>query len=129
MKALVKEIVEEHYNITEGADGNLNYLWYMYHKGTKEGDWKPFIYMAELQLLKRFDYINDSEIQNLVSMMESEDEDNMSIVNLAIMSLRQLRVKEHGIYNKAKKEYSKLAEIYTTEILNHEVFTQTMKAR
>ena len=129
MKALVKEIVEEHYNITEGADGNLNYLWYMYHKGTKEGDWKPFIYMAELQLLKRFKYINDSEIQNLVSMMESEDEDNMSIVTLAIMSLRQLRLKEHGIYNKAKKEYSKLAEIYPTEILNHEVFTQTMKAR
>ena len=129
MKALVKEIVEEHYNITEGADGNLNYLWYMYHKGTKEGDWKPFIYMAELQLLKRFKYINDSEIQNLVSMMESEDEDNMSIVTLAIMCLRQLRVKEHGIYNKAKKEYSKIAEVYTTEILNHDVFTQTMKAR
>lgn len=129
MKALVKEIVEEHYNITEGVDGNLNYLWYMYHKGTKEGDWKPFIYMAELQLLKRFKYINDFEIQNLVSMMESEDEDNMSIVTLAIMCLRQLRVKEHGIYNKAKKEYSKIAEVYTTEILNHEVFTQTMKAR
>ena len=129
MKTLVKEIVEEHYNITEGADGNLNYLWYMYHKGTKEGYWKPFIYMAELQLLKRFDYINDSEIQNLVSMMESEDEDNMSIVTLAIMSLRQLRVKEHGIYNKAKKGYSKISEVYPTEILNHDVFTQTMKAR
>ena len=129
IKALVKEIVEEHYNITEGADGNLNYLWYMYHKGTKEGDWKPFIYMAELQLLKRFNYINDSEIQNLVSMMESDDEDNMSIVTLAITSLRQLRIKEHGIYNKAKKEYSKLAELYTNEILNHEVFTQTMKSR
>ena len=129
MKALVKEIVEEHYNITEGADGNLNYLWYMYHKGTKEGNWKPFIYMAELQLVKRFDYINDSEIQNLVSMMESEDEDNMNIVTLAITSLRQLRVKEHGIYNKAKKGYSKIAEVYPTEILNHEVFTQTMKAR
>jgi len=132
MKALVKEIVEEHYNITKGIDGNLsslNYLWYMYHKGTKEGYWKPFIYMAELQLLKRFDYINDSEIQNLVSMMESDDEDNMSIVTLAIMSLRQLRIKEHGIYNRAKKEYSKIAETYPSEILNHEVFTQTMKAR
>ena len=129
MKALVKEIVEEHYNITEGVDGNLNYLWYMYHKGTKEGDWKPFIYMAELQLLKRFDYINDSEIQNLVGMMESEDEDNMSIVTLAITSLRNLRVKEHGIYNRAKKEYSKISEVYPTEILNHDVFTQTMKAR
>ena len=62
-------------------------------------------------------------------MMESEDEDNMNIVTLAITSLRNLRVKEHGIYNKAKTEYSKLAEIYPTEILNHEVFTQTMKAR
>jgi hypothetical protein len=129
MKALVKEIVEEHYNITEGVDGNLNYLWYMYHKGTKEGNWKPFVYMAELQLVKRFSYVNDSEIQNLVSMMESEDEDNMNIVTLAITSLRQLRVKEHGIYNKAKKGYSKIAEVYSSEILNHEVFTQTMKAR
>jgi hypothetical protein len=45
------------------------------------------------------------------------------------MSLRQLRIKEHGVYNKAKKGYSKLAEIYPTEILNHDVFTQTMKAR
>ena len=132
MKALVKEIVEEHYNITKGIDGNLsslNYLWYMYHKGTKEGYWKPFIYMAELQLLKRFDYINNSEIQNLVGMMESEDEDNMSIVTLAIISLRQLRITEHGIYNRAKKEYSKIAETYPSEILNHEVFTQTMKAK
>ena len=129
MKVLVKEIVEEHYNITEGVDGNLNYLWYMYHKGTKEGNWKPFVYMAELQLVKRFSYVNDSEIQNLVSMMESEDEDNMNIVTLAITSLRQLRVKEHGIYNKAKKGYSKIAEVYSSEILNHEVFTQTMKAR
>ena len=129
MKVLVKEIVEEHYNITEGVDGNLNYLWYMYHKGTKEGNWKPFVYMAELQLVKRFSYVNDSEIQNLVGMMESEDEDNMNIVTLAITSLRQLRVKEHGIYNKAKKGYSKIAEVYSSEILNHEVFTQTMKAR
>jgi hypothetical protein len=62
-------------------------------------------------------------------MMESEDEDNMSIVTLAIISLRQLRITEYGIYNRAKKEYSKIAEVYPTEILNHDVFTQTMKAR
>jgi len=101
----------------------------MYHDGTKKGDWKPFIYMAELQLVKRFDYINDSEIQNLVSMMESKDEDNMNIVTLAIMSLRQLRITEHGIYDKAKQEYLQIAKTYPSEILNHEVFTQTMKAR
>jgi len=81
MKTLTKEIVEEHHRITEVGDSNLNYLWWMYHDGTKKGDWKPFIYMAELQLVKRFDYINDSEIQNLVSMMESKDEDNMNILS------------------------------------------------
>jgi succinate dehydrogenase flavin-adding protein (antitoxin of CptAB toxin-antitoxin module) len=129
MKTLTKEIVEEHHRITEVGDSNLNYLWWMYHDGTKKGDWKPFIYMAELQLVKRFDYINDSEIQNLVSMMESKDEDNMNIVTLAIMSLRQLRITEHGIYDKAKQEYLQIAETYPSEILNHEVFTQTMKAR
>jgi hypothetical protein len=37
LKKLSAAIAEEHYNITNGADGNLNYLWYMYHKGSKEG--------------------------------------------------------------------------------------------
>ena len=126
MLKLVAAIAEEHYNITDGADGNLNYLWYMYHKGSKKDEFRPFVYMAELMLLKKYDYLNDAEIRNIISMMKSEDGDNLAIVTLSIQNLRDLRIKEHGIYSKENEVYKDLKYTYAFEILNHTVFMQTM---
>ena len=105
MKKLIEEISKEHYEITDGIDGNLNYLWYMYHKGTKSGEYRPFIYMAELMLLKKFGYINESELRNIINMMNSEDKDNLTMVTMIITNLRNLRVKDHGLYAKDNKAY------------------------
>ncbi len=66
LKKLSAAIAEEHYNITDGADGNLNYLWYMYHKGSKKDEFRPFVYMAELMLLKKYNYLTDTEIRNSI---------------------------------------------------------------
>jgi len=126
MLKLVAAIAEEHYNITDGADGNLNYLWYMYHKGSKKDEFRPFVYMAELMLLKKYNYLNDAEIRNIISMMKSEDGDNLAIVTLSIQNLRDLRIKEHGIYTKDNKAYKDLNYTYAFEILNHTVFMETM---
>jgi hypothetical protein len=123
---LVATIAEEHYNITDGADGNLNYLWYMYHKGSKKDEFRPFVYMAELMLLKKYDYLNDAEVRNIISMMKSDDRDNLAIVTLSIQSLRDLRIKEHGVYSKENEVYKDLKYTYAFEILNHTVFMQTM---
>lgn len=126
MLKLVAAIAEEHYNITDGVDGNLNYLWYMYHKGSKKDDFRPFIYMAELMLLKRFNYVTESEIRNLMNMMKSEDRDNLTMVTLSIQNLRNLRIKKHGVYSKTNKEYDEIKQAYAFEILNHATFIETM---
>jgi hypothetical protein len=126
MLKLVAAIAEEHYNITDGADGNLNYLWYMYHKGSKKDEFRPFVYMAELMLLKKYNYLNDAEIRNIIGMMKSDDRDNLAIVTLSIQSLRNLRIKEHRIYSKDNEAYKDLNYTYAFEILNHTVFMQTM---
>jgi hypothetical protein len=126
IEALTADIAAEHYAITDGVDQNLHYLWYMYHKGSKMGTFKPFVYMAELQLLKRMNYINDSEIKNMIAMLESLDQENLHMVTLAIKNFRDLRIQEHGEYSKVNPNYWKIAKDYAHEILNHEVFMQTM---
>jgi hypothetical protein len=126
IKKLVAAIAEEHYNITDGVDGNLNYLWYMYHKGTKRDEFRPFVYMAELMLLKKYNYITTTEVQNVVEMMKSDDKDNLHMATLTIKNLRELRIKEHGIYSKDNKAYKDLNYTYAFDVLNHTVFLQTM---
>jgi len=126
LKKLSAAIAEEHYNITDGADGNLNYLWYMYHKGSKKDEFRPFVYMAELMLLKKYNYLTDTEIRNLIGMMKSDDRDNLTMVTLTIENLRNLRIKEHGVFTKDNKAYNELKHTYAFEVLNHTVFMQTM---
>jgi len=126
LKKLCAAIAEEHYNITNGADGNLNYLWYMYYKGSKKDEFRPFVYMAELMLLKKYNYLTETEIRNLIGMMKSDDRDNLTMVTLTIENLRNLRIKEHGVYSKENKAYAELEYTYAFEVLNHTVFLQTM---
>ena len=127
--SLTAKIAAEHYEITEDVDSNLHYLWYMYHKGTKAGTFKPFVYMAELQLLKRMGYTNDKEVQNMIKMLESDDEETVHLVTLAIKNYRDLRIQEYGEYCKVSKHYADIAKNYAFEVLNHEVFMSTMAVK
>ena len=129
IEALTAKIAEEHYEITRDVDSNLNYLWYMYHKGSKAGTFKPFVFMAELQLLKRMGYTNDTEVQNMIKMLESEDQDNVNLVTLVIKNYRDTRIQEYGEYSKTNKYYADIANNYAYEILNHEVFMTTMAVK
>lgn len=126
-KQLIADIVEEHYDMTSSVDKNLNYLWYMYYKGSKKGDFRPFVFMAELMLLKKFNYLSDSEIKNIIAMMKSEDRDNFNIVTLTIKNLRNLRIKEHGIYSNDNNAYNEVKLNYAYEIVNHSAFTTLME--
>lgn len=126
-KQLIADIVEEHYDMTSSVDKNLNYLWYMYYKGSKKGDFRPFVFMAELMLLKKFNYLSDSEIKNIIAMMKSEDRDNLNIVTLTIKNLRDLRIKEHGIFSNDNNAYNEVKLNYAYEIVNHSAFTTLME--
>ena len=129
IEALTAKIAAEHYEITKDVDSNLHYLWYMYHMGSKAGTFKPFVFMAELQLLKRMGYTNDKEVQGMIKMLESEDEENVHLVTLAIKNYRDLRIQEYGEYTKVNKHYRDIAKNYAYEILNHEVFMTTMAVK
>jgi hypothetical protein len=85
--------------------------------------------MAELQLLKRMGYTNDKEVQSMIKMLESDDEENVHLVTLAIKNFRELRIQEYGEYSKVNKYYADIAKNYAYEILNHEVFMTTMAVK
>jgi hypothetical protein len=82
--------------------------------------------MAELQLLRKFSYLNDAEIKSIVKMMESEDPDNLLIATLTIKNLRNTRIKVYGEYSPTNKDYDDITSKYSYEILNHELFKTTM---
>lgn len=118
----ISEIVDEHFQMTKNVDNNLNYLWFLYKRGTKAGDYKPFILMAEMQLLKEMGYITVEEIDNMWNMLNSEDRDNFNLVYLAMKSLRSTRIKEHGIYTVDNIVYEKIAKDYPVKILSQDIF-------
>jgi len=128
-KKLVGLISAEHYKITEDTEGSLNYLWFMYHEGVNKGEFRPFIFMSELMLLKKYDYIEKEELQNIMAMINSSDLDNLDIATLCIHTLRNKRIKEKGEYSNDNKIYLDLKNIYSSDILNHEVFSEIIKTK
>jgi len=125
-KKFLHSIIEEHYNMT--SDGNiLNYLWYMYHKGVNAGTYRPFIFMAEMHLLKEMGYMENDDIKNLNEMIKSEDKDNFYLGYLSLESLRSKRIKEHGAFSQGSKVYMDLIPDYASKILNTTLFQNALK--
>ena len=122
---LVYSIVREHYDMAKKTDQSISYLWYMYDQGTKSGEFRPFIYMAEMQLLKEMGYVNVDEISNMVNMLSSDDKENFYILSLSLNTLRNKRIKDHGVYEDENEAYTDLVNNYTHRIVNHDLFKKT----
>ena len=130
-KKFLHSIIEEHYNMTSDITGSghtLNYLWYMYYKGVKAGTYRPFIFMAEMHLLKEMGYMTIEDIQNINNMIKSEDKDNFYIGYLSLESLRSKRIKEHGVFNEKNKAYMNIIPDYASKIVNSDIFKISLKS-
>jgi hypothetical protein len=127
MKDLVNAIVEEHWLMTKKVDQNLHYLWHLYNHGTKAGEYRPFILLAEIQLLKVLDYITEDEAYNMSNMMQSEDIDNLNLVYLSILNMRKKRIEEHGRWGTgpASARLSEIVKDYPHSVLSKELFIAT----
>jgi len=124
-KEFIENIVDEHYHLSKNADGNLHYLWHLYKHGNNAGDYKPFILIAEMHLLKEMGYISDEEIENMWQMIESEDEDNFNLVWLALNTWRTERIKEHGLYSSTNTfPYMNIEKDYATKVLNYDLLSK-----
>jgi hypothetical protein len=117
---LVNNICKEHYTICNITDTNLGYLWYMYYKGKYKGYFKPFIFLAEINLLVKLNYLTEDEKKNIIQLMISQDQDNMIIAGFSILTLRNQRIKELGEYTQDNKLYENIN--YSVDIIKPEDF-------
>lgn len=121
----IQLIIDEHFKITKNTNSNLNYLWYMYRNGMNKNEYKPFILMAEMNLLKEMGYMSEDEVNNLGGMIGSKDEDNLTIAYMAIKSFRDQRVKDHGEYSSYNTfPYTSVESNYSDNVLSTKLFTQ-----
>lgn len=120
LKNLVEEICNEHYKSSIHQDSNIGYLWYMYVNGSKQGMFKPFMFLAELNLLVATGYVTEDEKQNMLGMMLSQDEDNFNLMAYSILHFRNQRIKDKGLYKSDNEKYSDID--YLTHIFNPELF-------
>ena len=120
LKNLVEEICNEHHNSSVQQDSNIGYLWYMYVNGSKQGMVKPFMFLAELNLLVATGYVTEDEKQNMLGMMLSQDEDNFNLMAYSILHFRNQRIKDKGLYKSDNEKYSNID--YLTHIFNPELF-------
>lgn len=120
-KKLAKKIVNEHLSMTVPFDRSFNYLWWVYSKGTKQGELADFMLFSEMNLLRETDTIHQEGFDNLLKMLNSQDEDNLFIAIKSIESLRNERIKKYGEFpidvTQASPVMLKLAEEYGSRIM------------
>jgi hypothetical protein len=124
LKSLINDICQEHWDVSKSEDNNMGYLWYMYAAGQRKGDFKPFIFLSELNLLVKTNYVTEEEKQNMLGMLLSEDDDNAHLTGYSILTLRKKRIHDMGLWTLDNKKYEKLN--YTSDIINPEFFTNQL---
>ena len=128
IRNLSNKICIEHFEITDCAErNNLHMLWYMYVKGTKKGTFRPFVFLAELRLLNYLGYMDDSEMENTIKLIESSDKENLFVASQVINFYRKVRIKDLGEFNLKKSRYIQTRMEYESKILNSDVWSNKRK--
>jgi hypothetical protein len=117
---LIQEICTEHQLVARPNDSNIGYLWHMYAEGTRVGVFKPFIFLSELNLLVKLNYLTEDEKQSMLGMLLSSDEENAYIMAYSLLTLRDARIKDMGLWTPDNDKYSEID--YIRDIINTEIF-------
>ena len=118
--SLIENICHEHHMVCKVEDSNMGYLWYMYTHGTKKGDFRPFIFLSEINLLVKTGYLTEVEKENLIGMLGSNDEDNAHLTGYSIITLRNQRIKDMGLWTLDNEKYKDIN--YTRDVISPETF-------
>jgi hypothetical protein len=125
IKQLIKDICNEHWGVAKPNDSNIGYLWYMYAAGTKVGNFRPFIFLSELNLLVKLGYVTEVEKDNMLGMLDSSDEDNANIMAYSLLTLRDNRIKDMGVWTTDNDKYTEID--YIRDVINIEIFMNNNK--
>lgn len=118
--AMIRDICKEHWPVAKHGNSNIGYLWYMYAAGTKAGTFRPFIFLAEVNLLIKTGYVTAEEKDNMIKMLDSLDEDNAHLLAYSILTFRNQRIKDMGLWTLDNDKYSEID--YIRDIINTEIF-------
>ena len=86
----------------------------MYSEGINKGQYKPFVFAAEINLNLAMNMITHDESKNLFNMLVSPDKDNFYMLYTILKHYRSKRQKKYGViydsdaYKNVKKDYSLL---------------------
>ena len=119
---MIKDICNEHWQVSKPNDSNVGYLWYMYAAGNKKGEFRPFIFLSELNLLVKTGNVTEVEKQNMLGMLISQDDDNAHLTGYSILTLRKKRVDEIGLWTPDNEKYSGID--YVRDIINTQMFNK-----
>ena len=117
---MVRDICNEHREVAKPTDSNIGYLWYMYASGTKEGTFRPFIFLAEINLLIKTGYVTAEEKDNMIKMLDSLDEDNAHLLAYSILTFRNQRIKDLGLWTPDNEKYKEID--YIRDVINIDLF-------
>ena len=114
IRKFIGKIANEHYELSNGDDKSMNFLWYLYSEGTHKDQYRPFIFAAEINLNLAMNMITYDESKNLSNMLSSPDKDNFYMLYTILKHYRKKRQKKYGVvydseaYKNVKKDYTVL---------------------
>jgi hypothetical protein len=114
IRKFIGKIANEHYELSNGDDKSMNFLWYLYSEGTHKDQYRPFIFAAEINLNLAMNMITHEESKNLSNMLSSPDKDNFYMLYTILKHYRKKRQKKYGVvydseaYKNVKKDYTVL---------------------
>ena len=114
IRKFISKIANEHYELSNGDDKSMNFLWYLYSEGTHKDQYRPFLFAAEINLNLAMNMITYDESKNLSNMLSSPDKDNFYMLYTILKHYRKKRQKKYGVvydseaYKNVKKDYTVL---------------------
>ena len=110
-------ICSDHYELLKNVDSNMSYTFNLYANGSYAGQSRKFMFYAELRLNKVLGLLTAEEVENVYSMMTSEDEDNFYMVTQIVKHYMKERHAKFGALMDYKG-YDIARQKYSQEILN-----------
>jgi hypothetical protein len=116
LSKLCVAICSDHYELLKNVD-HMSYTFNLYASGPYHGQYRKFMFYAELKLNKILGLITAEEVENVFNMMISEDKDNFYIVMQIVKHyMKERHVKFGALMDYKGYDYAR--QNYSQEVLN-----------
>lgn len=128
IRKFISKIANEHYELSNGDDKSMNFLWYLYSEGTHKDQYRPFIFAAEINLNLAMNMITYDESENLSNMLSSPDKDNFYMLYTILKHYRKKRQKKYGVVYDSEA-YKNVKKDYTVLMISPEMLSNTFNKK